>query len=787
MADCDPEKSKVPIDKAAAFGIKTITVALMGNPNSGKTTIFNNLTGAHQHVGNYGGVTVETKEGTLRHGSWRIKVVDLPGTYSLTAYSMEEIVARNFIIQQKPDVIVDIADGANLERNLYLAVQLKELGVPMVLVLNMADEMKTKGLHADIKKLSKIIGAPVVPAIGVRNRGTDKIVARIIEVAQGDWSQSEKVPVHYGSEIENELTKIAEPIIRRADQLQQTGSDCNCPLCLVTNPQWVALKLLENDSEVIGKMHDSAIRREVDQQVEHSRKYLTSIYGEDPESVIAEQRYGYVHGICRTVIRRTTEARINFSDKFDKVLTNRLLGLPIFAALMYLTFWFVFAAGQYPMGWIETAQQVLAEQVSNLWPSGSDSVLRSLIVDGIITGVGGVIVFLPNIMLLFLALSLLEDTGYMARAAFIMDRLMKWVGLHGKSFIPMLTGFGCSVPAILATRILDNRRDRFTTILVLPLMSCGARVPIYLLIIPAFFTSARSASVVMYSMYLIGIVIAIVCARLLRSTMFRGESSPFVMELPPYRIPTLKAVLIHMWQRSWLYLRKAGTVILAFSVLMWFLASHPRLPQEQIEQLRQEKIVALEQQGNFPSSEAAAIELTNQELQDARLSYSITGRLGRTLEPLLKPLGFDWRIGTALVGSFPAKELFVSQMGIVFSLGQVETEESPDRALQSDQNQNQDQDQPGTSSAVSSTQADLSVSPQAALRTRLKQTYSPLVGFCIMLFCLISAPCMATVAVTKRETNSWRWPMFQFFGLTGLAYLITLVVYQMGSFIQTGI
>ena len=745
----------------------------MGNPNSGKTTIFNNLTGARQHVGNYGGVTVETKEGTLRHGSWRIKMVDLPGTYSLTAYSMEEIIARDFIIQQKPDVIVDIVDGANIERNLYLAVQLKELGVPMVLVLNMADEMKAKGLHADIKKLSEIIGAPVVPAVGVRNRGTDKIVARIIEVAQGSWSQPEKVPVHYGSEIENELKKIAAPIARQAGKIKQTGADCDYPLCVEINPQWVALKLLENDSEVIHKVHDSAIRQEVNQQVQHSRKYLTSIYGEDPESVIAEQRYGYVHGICRTVIRRTSEARINFSDKLDKVLTNRLLGLPIFAALMYVTFWFVFAAGQYPMGWIEIGQQILAEQVSNLWPSGSDSVLRSLIVDGIITGVGGVVIFLPNIMLLFLALSLLEDTGYMARAAFIMDRLMKWVGLHGKSFIPMLTGFGCSVPAIMATRILDNRRDRLTTILILPLMSCGARVPIYLLIIPAFFTSARSASVVMYSMYLIGLVIAIVCARLLRSTMFRGESSPFVMELPPYRIPTLKAVLIHMWQRSWLYLRKAGTVILAFSVLMWFLASHPQLPQERIEQLRQEKAVALEQQGNYSASELAAVQLTNQQLQDARLSYSITGRLGRTLEPLLKPLGFDWRIGTALVGSFPAKELFVSQMGIVFSLGEVETEESLGQALHSDQ------DQPDAASANSST--------QAALRTRLKQAYSPLVGFCIMLFCLISAPCMATVAVTRRETNSWRWPMFQFFGLTGLAYLITLVVYQVGSFVQIGI
>ncbi|MBN1766257.1 MAG: ferrous iron transport protein B, partial [Sedimentisphaerales bacterium] len=527
----------------------SITIALAGNPNSGKTTIFNNLTGANQKVGNYGGVTVETTEGSFQYGDVRVKVVDLPGTYSLTAYSIEEVVARNFIIEQRPDVVLDVVDGSNLERNLYLAAQLKEMGIPLVIALNMTDEMKKKSMEVDLELLSQYLGAPIIRTVGVRNKGIKKLKRRTIEFATGKREKPPDYPIHYGVEIEEELEKITKCISSQQPKSSEESKKRLCGPCHIVSPKWTALKLLENDPEILSCLKDCMGCVQVPDQVEVSRKRLQEIFGDDPETIIAEQRYGYVHGIVRAVIRQSGQARIDFTDKIDKVLTNRLLGLPIFGLLMYLAFWLVFMVGEVPMGWIESAIGHLTGLIAGHWPADVAPLVRSLLLDGIIAGVGGVLVFVPNIMLLFLAISLLEDTGYMARAAFIMDRLMKWVGLHGKSFIPMLTGFGCSVPGIMATRILDNRRDRFTTLLVLPLMSCGARLPIYMLIIPAFFAPGHRATV-MYAIYIIGILVAIFCARLLRSTLFRGEPSPFVMELPPYRIPTSKAVCLHVWQRT---------------------------------------------------------------------------------------------------------------------------------------------------------------------------------------------------------------------------------------------
>lgn len=760
---------------------KIITVALTGNPNCGKTTIFNNLTGARQHVGNYGGVTVETKEGIVNYDSHTIRVVDLPGTYSLTPYSIEEAVVREFILREKPDVVVNIIDGSNLERNLYLPAQLVELGSAMVLVVNMADEMDKQGISVNKELLGDNLGGPVVLTVGTRNKGTKELLKRIAEVATGKWNSIQARQIRYCDEIERELEKIAELIVGHIDaklvelHRLQEPHDFEKEKNTETWPRWIALKLLENDREVLEILDDQAIRQEVLDRVEHSRSRLTSIFGDDPEMMIAEQRYGYIHGIYRAAVRRTVESRINISDKIDNVLTNRLLGLPIFAALMYLTFWFVFTVGAHPMGWIESGIGLLSERIEILWPVGNAVFMRSLVLDGIIAGVGGVVVFLPNIMLLFLALALLEDTGYMARAAFIMDRLMKWVGLHGKSFIPMITGFGCSVPGIMGTRILDNRRDRLTTILVLPLMSCGARLPIYMLIIPAFFPIEK-ASMVMFSIYIIGIVLAVICAKLLRSIVFTGASSPFVMELPPYRIPTLRAILLHMWQRSWLYLRKAGTIILAFSILMWALATFPRLTNEKRDEIKSSIVAARPEYSGLELSEneLAYLELTEEEIAMARLSYSVTGRIGHFIEPALKPLGFDWRIGTALIGSFPAKELFVSQLGIVYSLGEVEAEESFEEI-----NQDIDSGSVNSSDELDELDADKEASTANILRVRLAENYSPLVGFCIMLFCLISVPCMATVAVTKREV-SWGWALAQVVGLTVLAYVVTFLVYQIG-------
>jgi len=686
---------------------KAIMVALAGNPNSGKTTLFNNITGARQHVGNYPGVTVEKKEGTCRHGGRELKVVDLPGTYSLTAYSVEELVARNFIINEMPDVVIDVVDASNLERNLYLGVQLLELGAPVVFAFNMSDVAKSRGLDFDLDAFSSLLGAPIIPTVGNKNVGMRELLDAAVRVA--DTGQPVDAPeINYGDDIERAITAVRQQ------------AQCYTDFVDGTEARWTAVKLLENDPEVAKRFSSPEIHKTVRAEQERIEKLL----GDTAEMIIADRRYGFISGVCRQAVRSTVETRRTRSDRIDEIVIHRFWGLPIFLGLMYLVFWLTFTVGTPPMDWIEGFFGWLGEFVAGWWPEGSESLLKSLLVDGIISGVGGVLVFLPNILLLFLAIAVLEDSGYMARAAFMVDRLMNKIGLHGKSFIPMLTGFGCSIPGIMATRTLESRRDRLTTMLVLPLMSCGARLPIYALIIPAFFPETWYAPM-LWIIYMIGIVLAIVCAKLLRSTLFKGESVPFVMELPPYRLPTFKGVLIHMWERGGLYLKKAGTLILAISVLLWVMTS-------------------------FPKPKDVDPNLSAEEQQSAELSYSIAGRIGHAMEPVIKPMGFDWRIGTAMIGAFAAKEVFVAQMGIVYSVGEADEESEP-------------------------------------LRDKLRANYSPLVGFCIMLFMLISAPCMATVAVTKRESNSWKWALFQLVGLTLLAYGVTLVVYQVGSALGIGV
>jgi ferrous iron transport protein B len=733
-----------------------IVVALAGNPNAGKTTIFNHLTGAHQHVGNYPGVTVERKEGSCRHGAVDIRIIDLPGTYSLTAYSAEEVIARNVIVDERPDVVVDIIDASNLERNLYLAVQLMELGVPLALAFNMSDMARARGHEFDIQKLSDFFGTPIVQTVGHKGAGIQDLLEAIVLTAKeglapgnNNFKSSSKSPplatrssirgvhirapeMNYGREIEAEVAKIKRLI---KSDLGTTGK---------FESRWLAVKLLENDQDVRTRIESTKIN----QQVEQSAARIEKLLGEHPETAIAGARYGFISGACRESVRSSVEIRHTISDRIDAVATNRILGLPIFLGLMYLVFQLTFTLGEPPMGWLEGLFGWLSGAVAGWWPEGSQSLLKSLLVDGIIGGVGGVIVFLPNILLLFLAIAILEDSGYMARAAFIMDRLMRKIGLHGKSFIPMLIGFGCSVPAIMATRTLENRRDRITTMLVTPLMSCGARLPIYALIIPAFFPQMWHAPV-LWVIYLIGILLAVVSARLLRSALLKGESVPFVMELPPYRMPTLKSVLIHMWERGWLYLKKAGTIILGISILLWAMTTFPGLPDE--ETARFERNRQQVQAGNMAEEEKTArlAFLANQE-SEAVLSYSVAGRIGHIMGPFLKPMGFDWKIGTALIGAFAAKEVFVAQMGIVYSMGEVDE-------------------------------------ASVTLRDKLKSKYTPLVGFCIMLFCLISAPCMATIAVTKRESNSWKWALIQLGGLTLLAYVITVLVFQTGRFFGVGI
>ncbi|MHC4624757.1 MAG: ferrous iron transport protein B [Planctomycetota bacterium] len=685
--------------------MKDITVALAGNPNSGKTTIFNMLTGARQHVGNYPGVTVEKREGRYRYDDCEITFVDLPGTYSLTAYSIEELVARNFIIDERPDVVVDVIDSSNLERHLYLATQLMEMNVPLVLAFNMSDIARQRGLLFDTKQLSRLLRAPIVRTIGNKAKGKVALLDAIIETARQPL-RSRTHKITYGDEVEEELQEI-EPLLLAGEQL----------LAKKYGARWLATKLLEDDPDVA----DRICSREVLDAVTAAADHLRSIFRDEPQIIMADRRYGFISGACQETVRTTVESRHTASDLIDSVVTNRFLGIPIFLALMYLVVLLTFKIGEYPMSWLEHFFGWVGGTIAGFWPSQSESLLKSLLVDGIIGGVGGVLTFLPNILLLFLAIAFLEDTGYMARAAFVMDRIMHRIGLHGKSFIPMLIGFGCSVPAVMATRILENRRNRLTTIMVIPLMSCGARLTIYALLIPAFFPQQWRGPV-LWLIYLTGIVLAVISAKVLRLTLFKGESVPFVMELPPYRMPTWRSVSIHMWQRGWMYLRKAGTIILGISILLWAAMSFPK-PAEQSLQ-----------------------GLTPEQAHKAELEYSVVGRIGGAIEPALKPLGFDWKIGTALIGATAAKEVFVSQLAIVYAVGG---------------------DDEGSHS----------------LREKLQADYTPLTGFCIMLFCLIYAPCVATLAITRHETNSWLWALFQFFALTALAYVLTLIVYQLGRLI----
>lgn len=609
-----------------------ITIALAGNPNAGKTTIFNALTGSREHVGNYAGVTVEKKEGVIERGGVTIRIFDLPGTYSLTAYSLDEVVARDSIIDEKPDVIIDVIDSTNLERNLYLCLQFCEMHVPVVGALNMSDEAEKQGIVIDEKHLSRVLGIPLVKTIGSRAKNLDELLAAAVKSAQGAEAPHE---VNYGREVEGELRKITDTIARDASFAERFDA------------RWMAIKLLENDENAVQKLSAHAQKGAVTERVAKSVRWLEKHYNESSDVIIAEQRYAYIRGAVREAVRAAKQAGASVTDRIDRVLLNRVAGLPIFLLIVWGMFQLTFTLGEFPMQLIENLFSWLASLGIAFIPAG---LFRSLIVDGVIGGVGGILTFLPNILLLYLCISFLEDTGYMARAAFIMDKVMHRIGLHGQSFIPLLTGFGCSVPAILAARTLRNDKDRITTILIIPLMSCGAKLPVYTLLIGAFFAPSVSANV-LFSIYLIGVLLAVIMAVLFRRIFFRGESSPFVMELPPYRLPTVRAVLTHIGERAWMYLKKAGTLILAASILIWFLTSFPK-----------------------PGNAEAGI---------SPIEASFAGRIGKFIEPAIHPLGFDWKTGIALITGFVAKETIVSTMGTIYK---VEGDESTSlrKALRAD-------------------------------------------------------------------------------------------------------
>jgi len=699
---------------------RRISIALAGNPNSGKTTVFNNLTGSRQHVGNYTGVTVEKKEGIVKYRDYEIKVIDLPGTYSLTAYSPDEVVARNVIIEEKPDVVVNIVDASNLERNLYLTTQLLELDVPIVLALNMYDTAEKAGIIIDSELLSQLLGVPIVRTIGTKNLGTTELLDAVIEIVVGRTNKNSK-NIKYSEGVEAELQVIQNLLSVNAEGAAEIAAGAKGSSGTILYPaRWLAVKMLENDKDVLHKVGLLDNGKKLLEAVHKSQDNIRRSLHEDPELVIVDGRYGFIRGACREAVTVSTSNRMSTTEAIDKVLLNRALGLPIFFGVMWLLFQLTFTLGAPFMEWIEAGFAWLGVLLSN---NMADGLLQALIVDGIIGGVGGVIVFLPNILLLFLGIAFLEATGYMARAAFVMDKLMHRVGLHGKSFVPMLTGFGCTIPAIMATRTLENPKDRLVTILVTPLMSCGARLPVYTLLIAAFFP-AEVAGNVLFSIYIIGIALALLMAKVFRTWLLPGESEPFVMELPIYRLPTLKNVLIHMWEKAWLYLKKAGTIILAAAILMWGLFT-------------------------FPLVDADGHEFTSAAQQ---MEESYAGRLGKAIEPVIAPLGFDWKTGIALIAGFAAKEIVVSTLGTLYSI----------------------QDEEALSAEEKGAVKDF------AQRAREQSGFTPFTAYVLMLFTLIYVPCMATIAVIKRETNGWKWPLFTIGYTTALAWIVCAAVYQSG-------
>ena len=708
---------------------KHFRVALAGNPNCGKTCIFNALTGARQHVGNYPGVTVESKTGYFKLNDIEIELVDLPGVYSLSSSSPEEDVVFQELTKPGIDLILNVVDSTIPRRSLYLTTQLAELHIPMLLAFNMSDDAEKKGMRYDIPKLEKYFGSPIVQTVGCRSNGVRPLLEKLAETLA--CLEDHGVPMlSYGSDIDDAIEAVA----RKIDELQ-VGKYAHIPA------RFFAIKLLEHDTAAMRIAEFFSVHAEVEAQIRH----LWSKHAIEAETFMADCRYAMLAGACSGSITMTQERRREISDKLDRVMTNKYLGLPIFLVIMYLTFYFTFICADPLMGWIEEFFGWLGDGIKHCWPEERLGYLRDFVTDGLIGGVGGVLVFLPNILFLFFAIAILEDSGYMARAAFVMDGVMRKFGLQGKSFVPLVLGFGCTVPAIMATRTIESERDRTVTIMVLPLMSCSARLPIYALIIPAFF-AVKYQAFVMWLIYIIGVAIALIAARVMRSTLFKGDGEVYLMELPPYRMPMLKSLLLHMWDRGKMYVHKAGTIILASTVILYICNT---LPQKKVFAHDYAAQTAAAEKIANDDAKKAALERIEFAKQAELMEYTVSGRIGKFMEPVFRPIGFDWKLTTSSIGALAAKEVFVAQLGVLYSEGETDEESEP-------------------------------------LREHLIKNYTPLQGFCIMLFCLLSIPCLATLAIIKRELNSWKMAAAEAGGLLVLAYALTFVVYQLGSLLHIG-
>ena len=706
----DTEMNDKMLMDAAMKKRKVINVALVGNPNCGKTSFFNFVSGAHERVGNYSGVTVDAKEGTTTFEGYQLNIVDLPGTYSLSAYSPEELYVRKQLVEHTPDIILNVIDSSNLERNLYLTTQLVDMHLSIVCALNMFDETEKRGDKVDYDKLSELFGIPMIPTVFKTGRGVDDLLRMVIKLYEGnedEESHYRHIHIYHGHEIENGISHI-QKYLKTDASLRHRYSTRNLGIKLLEGDKDIEalIKTLPNANEIL-KARDQAAARVKEETLE------------DSETAIMDAKYGFIHGALKEASFETGDNKDTYlmTHYLDRAITNKYLGFPIFIAMIWLMFEVTFSLGQYPMDWIESFVGWIGEMVGSSMPEGP---LKAMITDGIIGGVGSVIVFLPQILILYFFISFMEDSGYMARAAFIMDKLMHKMGLHGKSFIPLIMGFGCNVPAVMATRTIESKRSRLITMLILPMMSCSARLPIYIMIIGTFF-ARQYQSMVMFSLYIIGIVMAVLISRLFSKYLISGEDTPFVMELPPYRFPTAKAMARHTWEKGKQYLKKMGGVILVASIIVWAL-------------------------GYFPHND----QLTQREQQE----QSYIGMIGKTIEPVFRPQGFDWKLDVGLISGIGAKEIVASTLGVLYA---------------------------DNESVADDSDADNDSTKYSLLHTQMTADgITPLAAYCFLLFVLLYFPCIATIAAIKSETGSWKWALFAAVYTTVLAWITSAVVYQIG-------
>ena len=730
------------------------TIALAGNPNSGKTTLFNALTGAHQHVGNYPGVTVAKKQGTYADNGDKMTIVDLPGTYSLTAYSLEEVVARDFLVNDKPAVVIDIVDASNLERNLYLTLQFMELGVPVCIALNMVDVAKNRGIEVDAKKLADLLGIPVIPTVARSGSGKAELMKEAIRVAREHENPAPLV-ISYGADVDKALVEM-EQVIRSNGFLTDAYP-----------PRWIALKYLENDEQIIslGKMRNPSLAATLKDIVNRVSTHLQATLDTYPEAIIADHRYGYIKSVVKqgVISHQYNYNRLYISDKIDKVVTNRFLGPLIMIAVTLGLYHFTFTYSETPVAWLEGLFGRLGGVAETTIPDG---LIKSLIIAGIIDGVGGVLGFVPLIMFMFFGISVLEDSGYLARMAFMLDRIFRIFGLHGSSVMAFIVSGGiaggCAVPGVMATRTLKSPRERLATLLTVPFMNCGAKLPVFALLVAAFF--AHNEAVVMLSITIFAWLGALLVAKFLRVTVIKGAATPFVMELPPYRLPTLKGLIIHTWERTWQYIKKAGKIILGISIILWAMMTYPQLPDTKIQEFEAQRQTAKaavaasvikeietisDTNALSPSAKTLKTSLTDIAVREAEagLKNSIAGRFGTGLEVLSQWAGFDWRTNIALVGGFAAKEVIVSTLGTAYSLGDVDPEqsESLSRTLATDAG------------------------------------WSPLVALSLIIFTIFYSPCFVAVVCIVKESGSWKWGLFSMGFNTILAFTLAVLIFQIGS------